>query len=279
MTSPESTEGFIDHNDARIHYTSHGQGPVLAFVHAGIADCRMWQPQIEHFSSHYRVITFDLRGYGQTAMVAGEYSNADDLKAVLDAFGIEKAAILGCSMGGSAAINFTLQNPQRVQALIPICAGVDGYEVEDTADSEAQWQQAMEAEKQKDFDRYAEIIVHLWIDGPRRKPEEVNPAVRAFVKEMLRTSFDTPEGLGIHVRPTPPAVERLGEIHTPTLVIAGKEDVPEMAPFAEKLAADIPGARLVVLANAGHLPNLERPAEFNRLLEGFLNEVLGGGEK
>ncbi|TLN14588.1 alpha/beta fold hydrolase, partial [bacterium] len=211
--------------------------------------------------------------------VAGDYNNSDDLKAVLDALGIEKAVILGCSMGGSAAINFTLQNPQRVLALIPICAGVDGFEVEDTADSEAQWQQAVDAEKQKDFDRYAEIIVHLWIDGPRRKPEEVNPAVRAFVKDMLQTSLDTPEGLGNHIRPTPPAVERLREIHTPTLVIAGKEDVPEMAPYAAKLAAEIPGARLVVLANAGHLPNLERPAEFNRLLEGFLNDVLGGGEK
>lgn len=274
MNVPQAREGFIACNGARIHYTSSGQGTALVFVHAGIADSRMWQPQVEYFSPRYRVITFDLRGFGQTAMVAGDYNLADDLRAVLDGLGIEKAAVIGCSMGGNAAINFAQQNPQRTLALVTVSSDVDGFESEDTEESERQWQVAVEAQRQHDFDRYAEVVLHLWIDGPRRKPQQVNPGVRAFVKEMLRTSFDTPQDLGKRVRYAPPAAQRLGEMRTPTLVIGGEEDIPEMAPYTAKISSGIPGARLAMIADAGHLPNLEHPAEFNRLLEDFLKEVL-----
>jgi pimeloyl-ACP methyl ester carboxylesterase len=274
MTFPEAQEGFISHNGARIHYTSTGKGTPLIFVHAGIADSRMWQPQIEFFSPRYQVITFDLRGFGQTAMSANDFSSADDLKAVMDGLGIKQAVLLGCSMGGSAVINFTLQYPQRTLALVPICASIDGFEVEDSEASLAIWTQAQEARQQGNFERYAEHVIRLWIIGQRRKPEEVDPALRAFVKEMLRTSFDTPADQGKPIQPIPPAAGRLGEIQAPTLVIAGQEDVPEMEPYVQKLASDIPGARLVVIERAGHLPGLERPAEFNRLVADFLTEVL-----
>lgn len=274
MITPNTIEGYIDHNGARIHYTSTGEGIALVFVHAGIADSRMWQPQVEFFSPRYRVVTFDLRGFGQTALTAEDYSNADDLKAVMDGLGIERAVLLGCSMGGSAVTNFALAYPQRTLALVPICSGIDGFEVEDSEGSLALWTQAQEAEKQHDFERFAEVVIHLWIVGQRRKPEDVDPSLRAFVKEMLRTSFDTPADLGKPIRPTPPTATRLGEIQTPTLVIGGREDVPEMEPYVRKLAGEIPGARLAVIADAGHLPGLERPAEFNRLVDAFLQDVL-----
>jgi len=267
-------DGFIEHDGASIHFTSSGQGQPLVFVHAGIADSRMWQPQIEYFAPRYRVVTFDLRGFGQTAMVAGDFSDAEDLRAVMDALAIEKAVVIGCSMGGSAVINFALQNPLRTLALVPVASGLDGFEVEDDEGSVAKWQQVEEANKQKDFDRFAECVNRLWIDGPRRKPDEVNPHVRSFVKEMLRTSFGTPEGLGRRIKLSPPAASRLGEIHVPVLVIAGSEDVPEMAFYAQKLSRDIPGARLHIFEKAGHLPSLERPSDFNTLLDGFLKEVL-----
>ncbi len=98
--------------------------------------------------------------------------------------------------------------------------------------------------------------------------------MRVFVKEMLRTSFDTPQDLGKHVWVSPPAAQRLGEIHAPTLVIGGEEDIPEMAPYTTKLSTDIPDACLVMIPDAGHLPGLEQPEEFNHLLEDFLQEVL-----
>ncbi len=274
MRLPESHDGFIEHAGARIHYTSSGQGKALVFVHAGIADSRMWQPQIEYFAPRYRVVTFDLRGFGQTAMVAGDFSDAEDLRAVMDALAIEKAVVIGCSMGGSAVVNFALQNPLRITALVPVASGLDGFEVEDDEGSVAKWLQVEEAKNQKDFNRFAECVIRLWIDGPRRQTQEVDPAVRASVKEMLRTSFDTPEGLGKRIKLVPPVADRLGEIRVPTLVVAGSEDVPEMAFYAQKLSQDIPGARRHIFEKAGHLPSLEKPAEFNRLLDEFLKEVL-----
>ena len=274
MKPSDSQDGFVEHGEAHIHFTSSGQGQLLVFVHAGIADSRMWAPQIEYFSPHYSVVTFDLRGFGQSAMAAGAFSDAEDLLAVMDALAIEKAVVIGCSMGGSAAINFALQNPLRTLALVPVASGLDGFEVEDDEGSVAKWQQVEEAMQQKDFELYAECVIRLWIDGPRRKPDEVDPGVRSFVKEMLRTRFDTPEGLGRRIKLDPPAASRLGEIHVPALVIAGSEDIPEMAFFAQKVSQGIPGAQLHILEKAGHLPSLERPTEFNRLRDAFLKEVL-----
>ncbi len=273
MSRSDNQEGFIDFNAARIHYTSAGQGKALVFVHAAIADSRMWRAQVEHFSQRYRVITFDMRGYGQTTMVAGEYNTATDLKAVMDGLGVEQAVVIGCSMGGAAVIDFALHHPARILALVPVCAGISGFEVEVDAQTLALLEQMDKVEKQRDFERFAELVVRYWIDGPRRKPEEVDPAVRAFVKEMLRTGFNTPAELGKYVSLKPPAADRLGEIHVPTLVLGGAEDAAEMAPYLQKLAGDIPGARLHVIEKAGHLPALERPAEFNRVLDDFLKDV------
>ncbi len=161
MGTAQIQEGFIDYNRARIHYTSVGQGQALIFVHAGIADSRMWQPQVEYFSQDCRVVTLDLRGYGQTAMVAGDFNLADDLKAVMDGLEIEKAVLIGCSMGGNTVINFTLQNPERVLALVTVSSDVNGFEGKDTQESERQWQAAVEARKRHDFDGYAEAVIHL----------------------------------------------------------------------------------------------------------------------
>ncbi|MRR10841.1 alpha/beta hydrolase, partial [bacterium] len=187
MSRSDNREGFIDFKGARIHFNSAGQGKALVFVHAAIADSRMWRAQVEYFSQRYRVITFDMRGFGQTAMVAGEYNTATDLGAVMDGLGIDQAVVIGCSMGGATAIDFTLHHPTRVLALVPVCAGISGFEVEVDAHTLTLLEQMDKVEKQRDFERFAELVVRYWIDGPRRKPEEVDPAVRTFVKEMLHT--------------------------------------------------------------------------------------------
>jgi pimeloyl-ACP methyl ester carboxylesterase len=110
--------------------------------------------------------------------------------------------------------------------------------------------------------------------GPKRKPEAVDPAVRQKVLEMNRIALSTPENLGKHVPLDPPAAQRLEEIQVPTLVIYGDYDVPDIAAMAQALGAGIPNARVVCMTNTAHLPNMERPAEFNLVLTSFLAGAL-----
>src|SRR5260221_9539684 len=118
--SPELkvTSGFADSGDSRIHYETAGAGPALVFVHAGVSDRRMWDPQFETFAADYQVIRFDLRGFGKSKITDGAYSNRADLSRVLDTLGVKKAVLVGCSMGGATALDYALEQPEAVRALV-----------------------------------------------------------------------------------------------------------------------------------------------------------------
>src|SRR5579871_2969739 len=120
---------FADVNGAHIYYESDGSGDAVVFVHAAVADSRMWAGQIAAFSQNYRVIRPDLRGFGQTTAPPMKFTHHDDLKALLDAIGVGKvAAIIGCSNGGRVSMNFTLANPDRVDKLVMVCSGPGGFQ-------------------------------------------------------------------------------------------------------------------------------------------------------
>ena len=120
------TSGFAASGDGRIYFEAAGSGPAIVFVHAGVSDRRMWDPQFEAFANDNQVIRFDLRGCGKSSKAQGSFSNRDDLAAVLAAMGVEKAVLVRCSMGGATAIDFTLVHPAAVRRLVPVGAGVCG---------------------------------------------------------------------------------------------------------------------------------------------------------
>jgi pimeloyl-ACP methyl ester carboxylesterase len=145
--------------------------------------------------------------------------------------------------------------------------------MEPTPEELAIFQQAQAAAEAGDIDTANELEVHIWVDGPNRRPEQVNPTMRERVLEMNRQTFATPafaEGEGPQ-QLKPPASERLGEIHAPTLVIIGDQDVSVIQVVADRLASQIPGARKAVMRDTAHAPNMERPEEFNRLVLEFLD--------
>ena len=135
MTSrSDFVSGYARSDGAKIYFESAGTGRAIAFIHAGVADCRMWDPQFELFARKFRVIRYDLRGFGKSEMPDGRYANRRDLRNVLQHLGVEKAALVGCSMGGETAIDFALEHPERVTAIVPVGAGVNGWD---------QWSDAM----------------------------------------------------------------------------------------------------------------------------------------
>ncbi|MCC6803927.1 MAG: alpha/beta hydrolase [Anaerolineae bacterium] len=264
---------FVDVNGAHICYESVGVGEAVVFLHAGVADMRLWAEQVEPFARHYRVIRYDLRGYGQTTAPQMQYTHHDDLRALLDALGIERAAVIGCSNGGRVAMNFTLANPQRVTKLAMVCSAPGGFAPEDFQPA-ALDEQCYEALQAGDIEKAARLGAQLWLAGPERPVDQVDGAKLELVYEMTKIALmNELAGVGDEQSMSPPAVERLGEIHVSTLVITGDYDEPFSHLAAPVMERGIPNVRRVMMPT-GHLPSLERPDEFNRIVLGFLGETI-----
>ena len=230
---------------------------------------------MDDFAAQLRVIRYDVRGHGKTPCPPGDYAHSEDLMALLDHLGVGQTAVLGCSMGGGIAIDFTLTYPERATALIPVASAVAGFDPEE-ADITAQeergrlFSEVGAAYDRGDFRNAAHLLARVWVDGPKRSPDQVNPEVRARAIEMMMGMFELPEDEGTEQSLEPPAASRLAEIDVPTLVIVGDYDDERILMTANYLARGIAGAQRVVMPGLAHYPNMERPAEFNRLVLEFL---------
>jgi len=273
-----SQAGYADVDGAQLYYEVAGSGPAVTLLHFGLGDSRFWDDQFSVFAEHYTVVRYDYRGFGRSSMPPGEYSQRADLNGLLRFLDLQRTALVGVSMGGGLAIDYTLEHPERVSAMVAVAAGLSGYEPSDDEQEEMRrlFGPVEEAEKLGELDRANDLEVHLWVDGPRRTPEQVSSAVREKVREMngnlYRRLEESKQG-----RPqplNPPATQRLGEIQVPTLVVIGDEDVPGLIHFSDIIAADIPGARKVVMRDTAHAPNMERPDQFNHIVLEFLGSAV-----
>lgn len=259
-------QGFVEICGAPLYYEVAGAGPPLVLLHEGFADSRMFDEQVAAFAAHHRVIRYDRHGCGRSGVPAAPYTHHDALRALLRHLGVERTALLGLSAGGGIAIDATLAEPALVTALIPVAAAVGGYA--GTEATARQWGEIGAALAAGDVAGAVELTLRLWVDGPRRTRAQVDPAVRARMREMMAHYYmirgDDPPSL------EPPALARLAEITVPTLIVVGDGDVPDVLAQADLLQAGIVDARTVVIPEVAHVPNMERPALFNHLVLDFL---------
>lgn len=256
-------------NGVEISYEVSGEGPPLVLVHAGIADSRMWNDQVPAFTEYHRVIRYDLRGYGRTKPVAGDFSHYQDLHGLLQYLGVEQTALIGCSIGGAAAIDFVLAYPEMVNKLVLVGSGLAGFDPE--VDPPSQWDEVVTAWDAGDIARTAELDVQIWVDGPKRTPDQVESVIRDRIREMDVVALtNEASGLGKACDLEPFAADRLSEIQVPTLVIVGDLDQPDILLISDKLAADIPNVQKTIMEGTAHVPNMERPQEFNQIVLDFL---------
>lgn len=243
----------------------------VLLLHAGIADSRMWEPQVAPLeATGRRVLAPDLRGFGRRPAATEPFSYARDAVALLDG----PAALVGCSLGGRVALEVALLRPDLVQRLVLIAPGLSGWDWADA--TRAGWIEEEAAYEQGDLEGAAEASVRMWVDGPRRAPDDVDPALRSRVRNMILRSYVLDReavGGAAEEEPAlePPVHERLAEIACPTLVLVGDEDVDDLRAIAAHVAAAVPGAQLATIAGTAHLPSLERPDEVNPLLLAFLD--------
>jgi pimeloyl-ACP methyl ester carboxylesterase len=255
-----------------VWYDIHGEGPPVVLVHAGVSDSRMWEPQLRSFPSSHTVLRVDLPGFGGSPIESSPVSFRGAVREALDAAGIERAAVVGVSLGGNTALELARESPDRVSALVLVGAGLPDHEWSELVQSF--FAEEEEALERGDLDAAVEANVRTWVAGPNRSLDVIDPEVRELVAAMQRRAFelqkDWPELRA--VRLDPPESERLGDVRAPTLVVTGDEDVTDIHQIADRLAAEIPGAKRATISDAAHLPNLERPDEFDRIVLGFLGE-------
>lgn len=266
------TSGYVKLNDGQLYYESAGEGETIILNHAGFVDSRMWDTQWSELKKQYRVIRYDMVGYGKSPVVNAPRTRRDDLKALMDALHIEAAHLIGCSMGGEIVLDFALEHPDRVKSLTLVNAVPSGFEMQ--GEPPAEVMAMFGALQQGDWQRVSELQLKLWLAGPYRQPEQVQPTVRALAAEMNKIAVENNTYVAIDSQPLnpldPPAVGRLHEVNVPTLVIAGALDNSEIIRAADVMTAAIKGAQQILLPEAAHVPNMEQPAAFNQAVLDFL---------
>jgi 3-oxoadipate enol-lactonase len=255
-------------------YETTGEGPAVVLLHAGVGDRRLWDGQVDAFAERHLVVHPDLRGFGETELPGGPFSYVEDVRALLDHLGVDRAAVVGNSLGGRVALDLALTHPDRVGALVLVDPGLTGDE--GSAEFDAFDEEEDELLDSGKIDEAVELNLRTWLDGRGRDgapvPQEVRERLRAMQRrsfEILLPAYERTPPPGPAQWSDPPAAERLGEIGVPTLVVVGTHDVELFRAIAARLGREIPGAESAELETA-HLPALERPDEFNALVLEFL---------
>src|SRR5215213_4652070 len=167
-TSVQFEHGFADLNGAQLYYEIGGQGPPLLLIHARIADSRMWDDSLQALARHYTVLRYDLRGHGRSPMPSGSFSHVADLARLLQLLSLPRASLIGSSIGGEIAIDFALECPEQVMALITVASAPSGYQW--SPELEPIWKAIFAALAQGDFQAAVERELQLWVEGPHRMP-------------------------------------------------------------------------------------------------------------
>ena len=269
VTKEVAVDGAVLSAQWQIHPTST-KAP-LVFLHAGVADIRMWQAQWDVYTPTRSVLRYDGRGFGASRTLSPKpHSRVADLWAVMDAAGLQRAVLVGCSQGGRLAIDAALARPERVQGLVLVAPGVGGTPDFDYSGPSRELDDATEAAiTAREFERANQMQAHLWLDGP------AGPVGRVGGK--ARETFFSMNHIALHAPDPGPVLEgetawpRLGEIRVPTQVMCGDLDLPVLLVICKELARLIPGAYYTVLPGVAHLPSLEAPAQFNAALTAFVD--------
>jgi 3-oxoadipate enol-lactonase len=265
----------LDVPGASLYYEAHGHAsqPALLLIHAGIANLRMWDPQIPALTREHYVIRFDTRGFGQTSTEDVEFSNRADALAVLAHLGVARATVIGCSRGGTIAIDLAVESPARVAGLVTIGSGPSGFpDTELTELEDARFDEIDQAFAAKDWHRLARLEAAIWDFGPLRREEDLDPEFVSTAYALNRANVIHAEENPVSIPLEPPAYDRVVDIEVPCLITVGEYDMSEVLAAYEYLLAALPDASGCVFRDTAHLPNVERPADVERVLLGWLNE-------
>jgi pimeloyl-ACP methyl ester carboxylesterase len=265
--TPEIESGIARFGQSEIYYELAGEGePTVVLIHGGLLDCHMWDGQFELLAKTHRVMRYDADAHGKSTLPPDIYWDHMSLSELMDILGIDRAILVGLSLGGRIAIDLALENPDRVEAIVAVSSGLSGYRFESEFFLE-QRDAMIHTWKAGEFDAVVEHFQRSWTDGPYRQPSEVDPEVREKVRAMARNGLEhAMEGRLID----PPAIDRLDELQLPMLLVVGELDMPGILDIASRIVEANPNAEQVTVPGAAHMVNMEKPEKFNELLVEYL---------
>ena len=267
--------GMLPVNGAKLAYEAAGAGQSIILLHAGVADMSMWDEPFKALSKQYRVVRYDMRGFGASKTQAVEFSNRQDLLSLMDHLKIDKAILIGNSRGGIIALDFALENPSRVAGLVSVAGGISGFEAEPTREEKAVFDKVemlFESEK-KDFEAIARMETDIWVNGPCQKPGRAPRAIWDQVHRMILNNYQehTTEAKPIGLKP--PAIGRFNEMGVPVLAMIGDLDETATQAAMALLAAKTPHGKRIIYRNTAHMISLEKPREFIRDVTAFAASI------
>jgi 3-oxoadipate enol-lactonase len=272
MLPLQSTKtGFAEIPGARLYYEIAGDGDPVVFIHGGFLDRRMWDEQFAFFAQRYQAIRYDMRCAGKTETFPSteSYTHYQDLYNLLHELQLRRVTLIGLSLGARTALDFAIEYPELVQKLVVVSPNISGYEFRDEWINEhgAKMLKALAA---KDLVGAVEELLILWTDGPDRTSSQVDPDVRERIREMVTHAFPLSRLAPNVGHLEPPALGRLAEMHMPTLIVMGDKDIPEVHLNGKRLHEQVVGAELAMISDVAHTLIMEKPEEFNTLVDHFL---------
>lgn len=264
----EDLKNYFNLNGVKIYYEQKGTGPNILFIHAGMADCRMWEKEFDAMSQRFHTLRVDLPGHGKSNFSGGSFSNSALLKALLDYLHIEQTHIIAASFNADLAIDFTLNYPEYCKSLVlesPILHGWDfSYTVEEYS------QEEQELLKNKKFEETANLNYKTWILR-NRSPKTISQDIRELFLDMQLKTFIKYELQNEYGYLTED-MDNLGQlkyIRVPVLLINGACDIKDVLQISSFMNHRLPFSEQVVLENTGHLPNLEKSEMFTKIVLHF----------
>lgn len=261
--------GHLAHTVSGPAETSRAPGPPVVLLHGGALDRRLWTDQQAHLAARHTVVAVDARGHGESSTPTTAFRQCDDVAALISHLDLGPAVLVGVSMGAGAAVDTALEHPQLVAGVVASGAGTNEPVFDDPWTLDVQ-RRAAEAQAALDAPRWVATMAEF-AAGPHRATADLDHDVVDLVTTMMT---DTVSG---HVRPdaVPPqhvtgSWERLSEIQVPVLAVAGELDASDHVAMAGRLARAVPDGRLVTIPGAAHYPMLERPHEWNGVVDELL---------
>lgn len=272
IPADEMQSGYAEVVGGRLYYETKGSGDAIVLIHGNEGDRRHWDHQFDAFANDLRVLRYDVRGYGKSSLPAeGEpYASHEDLAALLDQLDISRAHIAGWSMGSGFAVDFVLAYPERAMSLVSVGPWVDGYSSPAADSLFADMAVVAEAFAKGGSPAALAAWMHapFWVATARAS---------SAAEEFARIGADYSWWDFSHSSPRrslePKAIERIGDIKAPTLIMTADHDIPACLEIADLLDESVPDSRKVVMGGTGHLLHMEQPEEFNRHVVEFVRSV------
>ena len=261
--------GFLPLDGGNLYYEAEGAGDALVLIHGGLGSLRMWDFQARALAGSYHVIRSDLRGFGRSTTEHVEFAYWADIAALLGHLGVDRAHVVGQSIGGKVALDLALAQPACVATLTSVAGGIGGFRPDLEEDS-VPWDEMDRLWDEKKWLELAELETQVWVDGWGQPTTRLDRDLRDRVKEDVLSTYQAENEEGLPQPLEPQAADRLGELTIPILVMIGALDEPRSRATAAHLAASVPESLCIEVEGVAHMIQLEAPDRVAEELRHFL---------